>query len=482
MVALSTLKVARPPVASPAVEFTVLSHAGLSVTAKGTTLVTDPWLVGSTYWRAWWNYPPVAPELVDSVHPDFVYLTHNHWDHFQGVSLRRFPLDTPILVPRGHHQRMRRDLVAMGFTDVRELRHARTVTLAPGYTITSYHSGPFLDSMLVIEADGVTVFNATDSKPMGLPLRQVLDRHPHIDFVLKSHSSANSRLCYEVVDDPGMPVDDEARYIAGFADFAVRVGADHAIPFASNHCFLHKDVFAFNDTVKTPRMVQQHFEDRAITSPHLQIMVSGDSWSSDDGFHIADQDWFDDRPTHLEAYRASVQDKLDAFYRTEADTVITVDDLRAYFDRFARAVPWPVRRWFKGHPIVYVLAAGDRRWVFEVDLYRRSVRELDEATDEHHPIQIHTGAYVMLRCMDSDLFSHLAISKRVRYRVTVASRRYVQALNLAFNLYEYDYLPLRKVLTVRQLTNWAVRWRELALYLRIAVDVARGRGLDPARY
>ena len=78
MVSLSTLKGAGRPLASPAVEFTVLSHAGLSVTAKGTTLVTDPWLVGSTYWRAWWNYPPVAPELVDSVHPDFVYLTHNH--------------------------------------------------------------------------------------------------------------------------------------------------------------------------------------------------------------------------------------------------------------------------------------------------------------------------------------------------------------------------------------------------------------------
>jgi hypothetical protein len=34
----------------------VLSHAGLSVTGSGVNLICDPWLVGSCYWRSWWNY------------------------------------------------------------------------------------------------------------------------------------------------------------------------------------------------------------------------------------------------------------------------------------------------------------------------------------------------------------------------------------------------------------------------------------------
>jgi len=64
--------------------------------------VCDPWIVGSTYWRSWWNYPPVSPELLASIKPDYVYLTHIHWDHFHGPSLRRFDRATPVLVPKGH--------------------------------------------------------------------------------------------------------------------------------------------------------------------------------------------------------------------------------------------------------------------------------------------------------------------------------------------------------------------------------------------
>jgi len=66
--------------------------------------------------------------------------------------------------------------------------------------------------------------------------------------------------------------------------------------------------------------------------------------------------------------------------------------------------------------------------------------------------------------------------------VTKDQKRTIQALNLVFNLYEYDYLPLRKVLTRRAVVNWMDRWRELALYGRVAVDVALRRGIDVERY
>ena len=79
--------------------FQTLSHAGLRVVAAGKELVCDPWLVGSTYWRSWWNYPPVPEELVASLKPDFIYLTHLHWDHLQSVSPKRFDPETPVLIP-----------------------------------------------------------------------------------------------------------------------------------------------------------------------------------------------------------------------------------------------------------------------------------------------------------------------------------------------------------------------------------------------
>lgn len=50
----------------------------MAVRAGGKELLFDPWLVGSTYWRSWWNYPPVPRALVDTLKPDFIYLTHIH--------------------------------------------------------------------------------------------------------------------------------------------------------------------------------------------------------------------------------------------------------------------------------------------------------------------------------------------------------------------------------------------------------------------
>src|SRR5205814_3195917 len=56
------------------------------LTSSSKQLLCDPWLVGSAYWRSWWNYPPVPDGLVETLHPDFIYLTHMHWDHFHGRS------------------------------------------------------------------------------------------------------------------------------------------------------------------------------------------------------------------------------------------------------------------------------------------------------------------------------------------------------------------------------------------------------------
>ena len=49
-------------------------------------------------------------------------------------------------------------------------------------------------------------------------------------------------------------------------------------------------------------------------------------------------------------------------------------------------------------------------------------------------------------------------------------------LNLLFNLYEYDYLPMRSVLTARFAGNWLRRWREVLLYIRMAAAwIVKGR-------
>ncbi|RYY15073.1 MAG: MBL fold metallo-hydrolase, partial [Chitinophagaceae bacterium] len=351
-------------------EFKILSHAGLLVTAdSGKTLVCDPWLIGSSYWRSWWNYPPVSRSLVHSLQPDYIYLTHIHWDHFHGPSLKKFSLDTCIIVPKGNFSRMKNDLNYLGFHRVVELKHGETMELAPDLSITSYQIWMFLDSAALIQCNGITLLNLNDSKHMGPTLQQIIRKHPAIDFVFRSHSSANERLSYTIVDEPDTPVDDIESYIEDFANTVRATGARYAIPFASNHCHLHKDSWHFNDSIQHPGLVQQYFNKNNITYPEVQVMASGDSWNSSSGFRLSHIKWFENREQHLLKYLNENQETLNSFYLEEDKAIVDPAHVQRYFKKLSRALPLLVRYYFRKARFTYVLKKNGRpAYIFEVNI------------------------------------------------------------------------------------------------------------------
>lgn len=464
-------------------QFQILSHAGLKVRSGNTELLCDPWLIGSCYWRSWWNYPPVETELIESLQPTAIYLTHIHWDHFQGPSLRLFPKDIKIIVPKGNYDRIRRDLFDMGYKNIIELAHNESLYLEEDFKITSYQFGPFLDSGIVIETDGKVLFNANDAKLMGLPLQQVKNNHPQIDFVFRSHSSANSRLCYEYTDGTTTPVDDMEQYIQNFADFCIATGAEYAIPFASNHCFLHKDVFELNHTVQTPDMVERYWQERGIKSPALCVMTSGDSWESDAGFTIDSKDFFTNRDKHLTLYRENMEEKLVKTYAREDKTKIKIQTVEKYFEKLFSQTPWLMRKLLVGSTdFLFVLHSGETKYRIAVNLLRKEVWEVDEKEESNFDAQIHTSTRIFLQCIVLDLFSHLSISKRVKYRVTKYSKKKVNGLNLIFNCFEYELVPLRNIFSARSVGTWTRRWREVYLYFLWCRDLIVYKKIDQKKY
>lgn len=468
-------------------EFKILSHAGLFVKNKpGKSLICDPWLVGSSYWRSWWNYPPVSKDLINSLHPDFIYLTHIHWDHFHGDSLKKFPSGIPIIIPKGNYTRMKDDLFYLGYNNIIELKHGERLQLDKNFSITSYQFWMFLDSALLIECDGIKLLNLNDSKHMGGTLRQITRKHSPIDFVFRSHSSANERLSYEIVDEPGTPVDDLERYIKEFALTANTTGAKYAIPFASNHCHLHKDSFHFNRYIQHPLLVEAYFKQQQIQSPILKVMVSGDSWSSETGFTISDKDWFTNREALLAEYLQQQSESLEKFYYQESQTVIDSLQVTEYFEKFSAGLPFFIRRYFRHVHFTYVLSAGDNtKYIYHINVSTGRVVELSADTKLDHttyPIQIHTTAFIFLRSIEFRIFSHMCIGKRVFYKVTTQHKKYMEALNLVFNAYEYDLFPLRKLFTGRSLQSWLMRWREIVLYIQFARDKLIYRKLDLEKY
>lgn len=153
---------------------TVIGHAGLFIEGDGTTLLVDPWLSGSCYWRSWWHYPPSAEVRDEWLEPGFVYLTHHHFDHFHYPSLRRIHRSTKVLIPRFGVDVMRGELDRLGFHDVTEMNHSETLRLTGGLSVTSYQYG-FDDSALVVVGPSVVIFNLNDCKLRAPELAQLRD-------------------------------------------------------------------------------------------------------------------------------------------------------------------------------------------------------------------------------------------------------------------------------------------------------------------
>lgn len=305
--------------------------------------------------------------------------------------------------------------------------------------------------------------------------------------MFRSHSSANSRLSYEIVDDPDEPVDDIERYIQDFAKTAQATGARYAIPFASNHCHLHRDSWPFNSYIQDPSLVCRYFKEQGIERPEAKVMVSGDSWDSQTGFAIQETDWFADKSRRLEEYREEQQSKLEAFYDQEDRARVNLRLVEKYFRELADKLPWLIRRKLAKTWFTYVLTCDQRpAYIFRINAGQGVVQELPLDTDlsnfTEHPLQIHTSAFIFLRSIGYRIFSHMSIGKRVFYKVTKAAKPQMELLNLVFNLEEYGMLPWWRNFKARSLQTWCLRWREIGLYFSLIRDKIVYRRLDFGKY
>ncbi|MGK7871606.1 MBL fold metallo-hydrolase [Falsiroseomonas sp. E2-1-a20] len=460
----------------------MLGHACLEVAASDCRLLCDPWLIGSAYWRSWWNYPPVPDGLLEGLDPNFIYLTHLHWDHFHGPTLRRLGLNRHILIPKTPDRRIYNDLKAMGCDHITELVHGKPFRLDDDFRITSYQFGHFADSVLIIEANGKTIMNANDCKIMGLPLRQILQKHPKIDFLLRSHSSANARLCFEIIDRGGQHTDDQKKYSIEFAEFALAVKARYAIPFASNNCYLHPETQKFNQYLNFGINVKRYFEQNAIVEPECVVCAPGDGWDHDAGFTLTNKDWYTNLDEHLDLYLRAKTATLESLTQQEAKVVLKERVVAKYAESLFSGTPFPLRRLFRGKPITLVAHSEAGDTAYELDLYAKKWQRLDGWSDAENPIQIHAQARIFLMCIKQVNWNSLGISKRVRFRVKDADKKYISYFLEINDLFDCDVLPLSKCVNPRFALTWLRRWRELMLYGHIAIDLARGRGFAYRNY
>jgi UDP-MurNAc hydroxylase len=455
--------------------FRVLGHAALEAAHEDVSVLIDPWLVGSCYWRSWWNFPEPDPELVSSLKPNFIYLTHLHWDHFHGPTLRRFDRSTPVIVPKFLTRRMVKDLNWLGFDDVREIPHGGSIALGQDFYLHSFQFGPGADSAVALTGGGRTLLNVNDCKFFGLPLRALLRRFPQPDFVFRSHSSASAiPYCIEGFEERFPALRTQADYEEEFARFALYCEAKYAIPFASNHCFLHRDTRKFNAMAVSPGAAAAHcnaLSERVGAETRAVVMAPGSSWDDETGFALVDFDFAAKEP-YIDALSARHAPALARQYDAEAAEIADWSAFARYFEDLLSRTPRVVARRFGVIAFHVEDAAGSRYWL--VDGPNNLVAEA--AIAPSGAVIVSTPALVLNQCCHRRMFSVWTASKRLTIHLDAESAlRRLEVFLLVLDAFELDQLPLWNNLSLRGIDLVMRRWREGIELCRVVVQRHLGR-------
>jgi UDP-MurNAc hydroxylase len=453
---------------------TYLAHASLLVEAGGVRLVTDPWLEGPTYLGAWWHFPAPAARAADLTRVDYVYITHDHVDHFHVPTLLALPRRTPLLVGRFMSRRFRRKLEGLGFSDVRELPHGREVALgAGGLQVTSYQYRAD-DTALVLCDREATLFNLNDCLLRAASLEQVLTRHPRIDLLAMSFANAEAYPIVYDFDDPQERVDwDDASRFDAFLDKVRRIGPQAFVPFASMFCFLSEELFPINDRIVSPALLCRRAAAGEVSARALP-MNPGDVWTPEGGHQVvSDVDWAR-KPELLREYARRHAPALAA----QAGAEIVPGGRAALgaafaecFRGFAARVPLALRprlelsiRWDVTGP------AGGTRWL----RFDRGRLYLDPpGADDRWDVRITIGDWPLWRALTrADTWQSLGISCRFRVALRPGMREREVFFWFLLYLDDMGYLEPLRLLTPRALGVAMRRHRELREY---AAAVLGGR-------
>lgn len=165
-----------------------LTHAG------GIKILTDPWLTEGAYLGTWFHTHVLADAgITPHTFPkdiDYLFLSHEHQDHMDVATLKHFPSGLPILICRFASPKFRNHLQGLGFTNIQELVSGEPKLLGDGVSVTIFGTVEYTnDSAILIEHDGVRLFNETDCKLSYGDLQKI--RHLGVDIGFYMFSGAN---------------------------------------------------------------------------------------------------------------------------------------------------------------------------------------------------------------------------------------------------------------------------------------------------
>ncbi len=271
-----------------------LGHAGIRVTACGISLLVDPWLSRYGAFLGSWFQFPIPLEWQDENHADFVFISHEHEDHFDAMFLETMDRSTPILISDWVDPYLPDQLEKLGFSDVRLLRDGEPLELAPDFVVTAIKDASPIwdDAGLIIEAEGGTVWHQNDLKLNRERLEELGSKHD-IDLCFGQYSGAIwYPHVYEGMYDDAKVADITVRKVEAkyrhFLEYMDHHKASYTAACAGPPIFLDPNLekFSLMDPTVFPtqedllRFAREHAPDKA---DKLLVPFPGDVYTIKDG-------------------------------------------------------------------------------------------------------------------------------------------------------------------------------------------------------
>lgn len=258
-----------------------LGHAALLIRddAGKPLLMTDPWLLGSTYWRSWWlqNYP-TPEQMAELAHVKYAYITHEHMDHFHPPSIRKLGKEPLYLSPALPQEQIANFLGEKGF-NTKVLEPLKWHQLEKELSILSIPL-PNDDSVLLMHTPTAFIVNFNDAKPRAYQVKRItryIEEHvkgkKKVIF-LSSYSPASIVNSFRRSSNMEvMSLRDKKSYVQYVSKMADAIGADYFIPFASQVIFYRSDSSWANEFKVAYKDLEEHWsaKNTQLCHPYTKI-------------------------------------------------------------------------------------------------------------------------------------------------------------------------------------------------------------------
>lgn len=314
----------------------LVAHASLLIEASGATIWTDPWLGGKVFNNSWSLLVPPAWDAAWLEQVDYIWVSHEHPDHFHLPTLRDLPAAfkrrVTVLFQQLPTDKLPQAFTRLGFERIHLLPHRALVDLRPGLQVYCYQVGQ-MDSVLAVMSEGTCLVNVNDAEADAGDCRIIRGDLGPAQVVLNQFSLAG----YGGEADRDQRLPRKARavidsMIANHRD----LGAETTIPIASFVRFSCEDNAYMNAYANTPRHVAAAFEHLGL---RLDVLAPGDdyevggAWDSRPALQFWDQ-----------AFAAANQAPLDPPAPVELAAIVAA--AQALAARLAEHYPaWLLRAW-----------------------------------------------------------------------------------------------------------------------------------------